>query len=61
MEVPVPRHRQGRPHPRFLPVSYPKRHKAAKRSLAKALKCSKHDRPGKINTDKNSAYGEAID
>jgi transposase, IS6 family len=24
------------------------------------LKRSKHDRPGKINTDKNPAYGEAI-
>jgi transposase, IS6 family len=34
--------------------------KAAKRFLAKALKRSKHDRPGKINTDKNPAYGEAI-
>jgi transposase, IS6 family len=28
--------------------------------LAKALKRSKHGRPGKINTHKNPAYGEAI-
>lgn len=34
--------------------------KAAKRFLAKALKRSGHDRPTKINTDKNPAYGEAI-
>ena len=34
--------------------------KAAKRFLAKALKRSGHDRPSKINTDKNPAYGEAI-
>jgi transposase-like protein len=34
--------------------------KAAKRFLAKALRRSKHYRPGKINTDKNPAYGEAI-
>jgi len=34
--------------------------KAAKRFLAKALKRSKPYRPGKINTDKNPAYGEAI-
>jgi IS6 family transposase len=34
--------------------------KAAKRFLAKALRRSKHYRPGKINSDKNPAYGEAI-
>ncbi len=33
--------------------------KAAKRFLAKALKRSRHDRPAKVNTDENPAYGEA--
>lgn len=34
--------------------------KAAKRFLAKVLKRSRHDRPTKINTDKNPACSEAI-
>lgn len=42
----------------YLPAT--RNAKAAKRFLAKALKRSKHNRPGKINTDKNPAYGEAI-
>lgn len=35
----------------YLPAT--RNAKAAKRFLAKALKRSKHTRPGKINTDKN--------